>query len=61
MLSLCRPAIGYALCEQKEAVRGATYDLLDDRGADAFGALPADAYASLSQSDRQRIQQRVLA
>jgi hypothetical protein len=47
--------------EQKEAVRGATYDLLDDRGPDAFGSLPGDAYAALSDRDRQRLQQRVLA
>lgn len=46
---------------QKEAVRGATYDLLDNRGPDAFTSLPGNAYASLNADDRQRIQQRVLA
>lgn len=46
---------------QKEAIRGATYDLLDNRGPDAFTALPGEVYATLSDADRQRIQQQVLA
>ena len=45
---------------QKEAVRGATYDLLGHRGPDEFHHLPQDAYASLNDDDRRNIHQKVL-
>ena len=63
-IGLCttRSMIMFAVdAAQKEAIRGATYDLLDDRGPNAFTSLPGEAYAMLSDADRQRIQQQVLA
>ena len=45
---------------RRDAVRAATYDLLDGRGWHEFHSLPQDAWASLSEADRQRLQERLL-
>ena len=41
---------------KRDAVRGATFDLLDGRPHAAFGALPDIAYAFLNDHDRSRLQ-----
>ena len=43
---------------KRDAVRGATYDLLDARPHAAFGSLPGNAYAFLSDRDREKLQVR---
>ena len=43
---------------KRDAVRGATYDLLDARPHAAFGSLPGNAYAFLSDCDREKLQVR---
>ena len=59
--TIFQPHMWVLFCDaQKEAVRGATFDLLDSRQSEAFQHLPLDAYASLSTSDRQNIQAKVL-
>ncbi len=42
-----------------DAVRGATFDLLDGRPADAFGGLPDGAWAFLSDRDRRALEARL--
>lgn len=44
---------------KKEAIRGATFDILDDRHFDQFFGLPEDAWAFLNQDDKHRLQQRL--
>ena len=44
----------------KDAVRGATYDLLSGGNWDEFAALPQHAYTSLEPEDRFALQYRVL-
>ena len=44
-----------------DAIRGATFDLLDGRGFDAFQGLPADSYAYLSADQRHHVQCKVSA
>jgi len=39
-----------------DAVRGAMFDLLDDRPAGAFGGLPDGAWAFLSDRDRSTLE-----
>lgn len=46
---------------QKEAIRGATFDLLEHDGGRNFSHLPSDAYTTLSLSDRETLQAAVLA
>ena len=45
---------------RRDAIRAATYDLLDGRGWHEFQSLPQDAWAFLSEVDRQRLQERLL-
>ena len=42
-----------------EAIRGATFDVLDHRHASEFEGLPIDAWRYLSADDRRRIAQRL--
>ncbi|CAL8464176.1 g3711 [Coccomyxa elongata] len=44
---------------KREAIRAATYDLLDSRGWHEFQSLPSDAYAFLNHDDRARLQHRI--
>ena len=44
---------------KRDAVRGATFDLLDGRPADAFAGLPSCAWASLSVRDRAALEARL--
>ncbi len=44
---------------KKESIRGASYDILDERHRDEFPRLPADAWKYLSASDRELIAQRL--
>lgn len=44
---------------KRDAIRAATYDLLDSRGWHAFNNLPSDAYAFLNGDDRRRLQRRI--
>ena len=44
---------------KRDAIRGATFDLLDSRGFGEFERLPSDAYAFLNDDDRARLQQRL--
>lgn len=44
---------------KREAIRAATYDLLDSRGWHEFQHLPSDAYAFLNDDDRARLQHRI--
>jgi hypothetical protein len=44
---------------KKDAIRGATFDILDDRHFDQFFGLPEDAWAFLNQDDKRRLQQRL--
>ena len=48
------------LCLLKDVIRGATYDLLDDRPFEEFAKLPSDAYAFLNANDRAAAQAAVL-
>ena len=41
---------------RRDAIRAATYDLLDSRGWQEFQSLPSDAWATLSGDDRKRLQ-----
>lgn len=41
---------------KRDAVRGATFDLLDGRPHTAFSALPDISYAFLNDHDRSRLQ-----
>lgn len=43
----------------RDAIRGATYDILDDRHFDEFFHLPQDAWAYLNEQDKARLQQRL--
>jgi len=45
---------------KRDAIRGATFDLLDDRPFDAFAGLPSDAFAFINEQDRASAQQHVL-
>lgn len=42
-----------------DAIRGATFDILDHRAWDEFHHLPSDAFRFLSESDRDLIRQRI--
>lgn len=44
----------------RDAIRGATYDILSGGDADAFAALPHHAYSTLEQEDRYALQYRIL-
>ena len=44
---------------RKESIRGATFDILDDRHRDEFPSLPDDAWRFLSAADRLNIAQRL--
>ena len=44
---------------RRDAIRAATYDLLDSRGWHEFRSLPHDAWALLGEADRQRLQERL--
>jgi hypothetical protein len=44
---------------KRDAIRAATYDLLDGRGWHEFHNLPSDAYACLNADDRARLQRRL--
>lgn len=44
---------------RRDAIRGATFDLLDGRPFDQFDGLPSDAYAYLNDDDRARLQRRL--
>ena len=44
---------------KRDAVRGATFDLLDGRPHAAFSALPGISYAFLNDHDRSRLQVRL--
>lgn len=46
---------------KKDAVRGATYDLLRNEHMPRFEDLPGYAYTSLTPPERERLQQRVLS
>lgn len=43
----------------RDAVRGATFDVLDARHFDDFVHLPSDAWAFLNQDDKARLQGRL--
>ncbi len=45
---------------RRDAIRAATYDLLDSRGWQEFQNLPSDAWATLSEGDKRRLQDRLL-
>eukprot|EP00877_Chromochloris_zofingiensis_P003265 jgi/Chrzof1/1293/Cz10g01150.t1 len=45
---------------KRDAVRGATYDLLDHRHWDVFERLGSDAYAFLNDDDRSHLRHRVM-
>lgn len=45
---------------KKVAVRGATFDLMDDRQFHEFSGLPEQSFASINEHDRAKIQERVL-
>ena len=45
---------------RRDAIRAATYDLLDGRGWHEFQSLPQDAWAFLNEADRQRLQEGLL-
>ena len=44
---------------KKDAIRGATYDLLDDRGFDTFSHLPDISYSMLSQEQKADIRSKL--
>jgi hypothetical protein len=44
---------------KKDAIRGATFDLMDDRPWDDFFGLPEFAFTELNDSDRERIRRGV--
>jgi hypothetical protein len=44
---------------KRDAIRGATFDLLDARGFGEFEHLPSDAYALLNEDDRARLHARL--
>jgi hypothetical protein len=44
---------------KKEAVRGATYDVLDHRPFDEFLRLPEPTWAYMNEHDKQRLQHRL--
>ncbi|GAB4819964.1 hypothetical protein N2152v2_007010 [Parachlorella kessleri] len=46
---------------KRDAIRGATFDLLDHRGWHDFEHLPHHAWASLSPEQKQLIRERVMA
>lgn len=43
----------------RDAIRGATYDVLDDRHFDEFFNLPDRSWAFLNEQDKARLQQRI--
>lgn len=45
---------------KRDAIRGATYDLLDQGAFDGFDRLPKESFATLSAEDRYALQWRVL-
>lgn len=45
----------------KDAIRGATYDLLDDRPFDTFASLPDRTWAFMNDGDKARLQARMQA
>lgn len=45
---------------KREAIRGATYDILSGGDWDTFDALPPHAYSCLSEEDRHMLQYHVL-
>ncbi|KAF8058840.1 LSF2 [Scenedesmus sp. PABB004] len=46
---------------KRDAIRGATFDVLDDRPFEAFDHLPQDAWAGLNEQDKARLQERIQA
>ena len=44
---------------KKDAIRAATYDMLDDRGFDAFQHLPPESYAWLSPEQKSIVQHKL--
>ena len=45
---------------KRDAIRGATFDLMSGQSFDAFERQPKDAYALLHEADRYALQYRVL-
>lgn len=45
---------------KKEAIRGATYDILDSRPFEQFAWLPDRTWAFMNEQDKQRLQRRIL-
>ena len=45
---------------QRDAIRGATFDLMSGQAADQFERLGHDAWASLAEEDRYALQWRVM-
>eukprot|EP00878_Enallax_costatus_P002760 GHUV01002950.1.p1 GENE.GHUV01002950.1~~GHUV01002950.1.p1 ORF type:complete len:249 (+),score=38.06 GHUV01002950.1:173-919(+) len=45
---------------KKDAIRGATYDILDTRHFDTFFHLPERTWAYMNEQDKQRLQQRIM-
>ena len=45
---------------KRDAVRGATFDLMSGQAFDAFEREAKDAYTTLSEADRYALQYRVL-
>ena len=54
---ICRPPSSWI---QRDAIRGATFDLLSGQAQDQFDHLGRDAWATLSDEDRYALQWRVL-
>ena len=44
---------------KRDSIRGATFDLLDDRSWDEFAGLPEFAFSELNDDDRRAIQRKV--
>lgn len=42
-----------------DAIRGATYDLLDNRGWDAFHHLPPASFTELNETDKANLRARL--
>lgn len=45
---------------KKEAIRGATFDLMSGQAQDQFNHVPSDAYTNLTDEDRYALQWRVM-
>ena len=48
------------LPSQRDAIRGATFDLMSGQAAEQFERLGRDAWASLAEEDRYALQWRVM-